>query len=56
MALDDVAGDGGDPGVRHPHRGQRELGDVQEGVPGDEVVPPPTVRVLRQEPGEEEQV
>ena len=50
VTLDGVTGDGGHPGVRHPHRGQGEVGHVQEAVPGDEVIPPPAVRVLGQEP------
>ena len=50
VTLDGVTGDGGHPGVRHPHRGQGEVSHVQEGVPGDEVIPPPAVRVLSQEP------
>ena len=49
VTLDGVTGDGGHPGVRHPHRGQGEVSHVQEGVPGDEVIPPPAVRVLSQE-------
>lgn len=50
VTLDGAAGDGGHPGVGHPHRGQGEVGHVQEGVPGDEVIPPPAVWILSQEP------
>ena len=50
VALDDVPGDGGHPGVGHPHRGQSEVCHVQECVPRDEVIPPTAVRVLSQEP------
>ena len=50
VALDDVPGDGGHPGVGGPHWGQSEVSHVQESVPGDEVIPPAAVWVLRQEP------
>lgn len=53
VTLDDVPADGGHPRVWHPHWGQREVRHVQECVPGDEVIPPPAVRVLSQEPGGE---
>ena len=49
MALDDVPGDGDNPGIRHPDTGQGEVRHVQQGVPGDHVLPPPAVQVLGKE-------
>ena len=42
---------GGHAGVRHPHRGQRQVRHVQQRAAGQQVVAPPAVRVLSQEPG-----
>ena len=53
MSLNEAGGEvpGGHAGVRHPHGGQDQVRHVEQSAAGQQVVAPPAVRVLRQEPG-----
>lgn len=49
VALDPAVHDAGDPGVGHPDTGHGQVRHVQHRGPTDQIVPPPAVRILRQE-------
>ena len=54
MSLNEAGGEvpGGHAGVRHPHGGQGQVRHVEQRAAGQQVVAPPAVRVLSQEPGQ----